>query len=166
MGYLKFAPLTASLLVRKGEASPSSITGQIGSRAQMGETGMDMPAARAINDDTRAMPAFDAKRNRFQTAQPNSNAARESPPRAQPAERGAETSLPPRSLSPARTPQKKRRVVIAMDGEEYERLGIAAVKTRTSRHQLARAALFARLDAIAREHGACSCIAGGPCACK
>ena len=63
-------------------------------------------------------------------------------------------------------PKDMRRVVLMLSHEDYERLGIASVKKNITRHQFAQEALFAHLDATAREHGGCHCIAGGePCGC-
>ena len=63
--------------------------------------------------------------------------------------------------------ETKRRIVLTLTREEFERLGIAAVKTGTTPHELAQAALFEKLDAVAAEFGACECmVSDTPCVCE
>ena len=53
----------------------------------------------------------------------------------------------------------KRRVVVTLTVEEYQRLGIVAAKMNTTRQELVRNAVFERMDRFAREQGSdCSCI--------
>lgn len=62
---------------------------------------------------------------------------------------------------------KLRRVMVAFTADEYERLGIAAVKQNVSRHQLVREAMdlyFGRMtQALQLE---CSCLSGSFCDCR
>ncbi len=54
---------------------------------------------------------------------------------------------------------RKRRVVITLTSEEYQRLGIIAAKRDSTRHDMVRDVLFVQLDAYAREQAAnCACI--------
>jgi hypothetical protein len=58
-------------------------------------------------------------------------------------------------------PGKPRRVMVAFTAEEYERLGIAAVKRNVSRHQLVREAMDLYFQRLERELSAqCSCLSG------
>ena len=63
-------------------------------------------------------------------------------------------------------PGKPRRVMVAFTAEEYERLGIAAVKRNVSRHQLVREAMdlyFAQMTQAL--HLGCDCLSGSFCNC-
>ena len=53
----------------------------------------------------------------------------------------------------------KRRVVLTLTNEEFERIGIAAVKRNVTRQQLAREALFTYLTAILPDFENCACLA-------
>lgn len=67
---------------------------------------------------------------------------------------------------PPSTPPKDRACSIRMSAHDYERLGIIAVKTGSSRSQLLKDALAGFLAAQAKQHG-CLCLkAGGEtCGC-
>ena len=77
-----------------------------------------------------------------------------------------ETPAPPRR-NPGMARGEKRRVVLTLTQDEYERLGIAAVKMNLTRSEFAREALFQFLWQTARDHQNCACIAAGEgCACE
>lgn len=61
---------------------------------------------------------------------------------------------------------KLRRVMVAFTAEEYERLGIAAVKRNVSRHQLVREAMDLYFGHLRRDF-ACPCLADASfCSCR
>ena len=114
----RFAPITSSLLARKGDATPSAVA---------------------------------AKPSLFWAREAPPPPAME-PPRLAP--------LPPSPSDPA----KPHRMIVTLTANEFERLGIAAVKKNLTRHQIVRAALDAHLDRLKREYGGCGCMAtGGSC---
>jgi hypothetical protein len=77
----------------------------------------------------------------------------------------------PRAVPVRRKPiapdEGKRRVVVTLTGQEFQRLGIIAAKKNSTRHDLVRDALFEQLNVFAREQAAdCRCINGNePCGC-
>jgi hypothetical protein len=119
----RFAPITSSLLARKGDAMPSAAV------------------ANAVK--------------------PSLFWSRETPPAPPPlAEPPHPAPLPPSPEGPA----KPHRMVVMLTPNEFERLGIAAVKKNLTRHQIVRAALDTHLDRLKREYGGCGCMAnGGSC---
>jgi hypothetical protein len=63
-------------------------------------------------------------------------------------------------------PGKLRRVMVAFTAEEYERLGIAAVKRNISRHQLVREAMDLYFGQMTQAlHLGCDCLSGSFCDC-
>lgn len=140
MSYEKFASMTAALLVRKGETAPSVIAGQIGPK------GIEPVSSKSI-----VQPLM-----RLETQLEPSN--------SMPENRAPQTGAARRTGLVAGT---KRRVMLTLTNEEFERIGIAAVKRNVSRQQLAREALFAYLSAMALEYGNWACLAGKySCDCK
>jgi hypothetical protein len=138
----KFASMTAALLVRKGEAAPSVIAGQIGPR------GIEPGSSKSIVQPLK----------RLETQLESSN--------SMPENRAPQTGAA-RRAGPGLVAGTKRRVMLTLTNEEFERIGIAAVKRNISRQQLAREALFAYLSAMALEYGNCACLAGkDSCDCK
>lgn len=142
MGSAKFAAITSDLLARKGDAAPSVAT---------------MPARPSIYVEAASprpvlacaaanAPAGDPADNipQPQTAGPQKDAKRKS--------------------EAGKDPQRPRRVMISLTADEFEKLGIAAIKKNTTRHQIARAALDAYFLQLAAElPRACNCMAEGPC---
>ncbi len=124
--YEKFSSMTAALLARKGEAVPSVVAGQIGPKG-----------IEPVSGKNFAQPLKQPK-TRAQTKQ---NAP--VPHRA-------------RRAAPGVVAGTKRRIMLTLTNEEFERIGIAAVKRNVSRQQLARDALFAYLSAMALEYEDCS----------
>lgn len=133
MAYGKFAPMTSALLTRKGEAAPSTIAGTT--------TPNGIGPVTVGFFDRPAKPAAPApvspKATTLAAAEPTKRASSE-PKQA-----------------------KTRRVVVAVSQEEFERLGIAAVKKDVTRQELVRAALSRYLGKTASMYSSCQCIAPG-----
>ncbi len=64
---------------------------------------------------------------------------------------------PPQRPSPPPPPQKERSCSVRMSAQDYERLGILAVKTGSTRQQLMKQALAELMAAKAR-HLSCACL--------
>nr|TFG51278.1 MAG: hypothetical protein E4H34_06465 [Hyphomicrobiales bacterium] len=129
--------MTAALLARKGEAAPSAVAGHIGPK------GIE-PAVREtlLRSAPQVTDAKQLKRN-------------------------ASPSRPLNRAAPGLVAGTKRRVVLTLTNEEFERIGIAAVKKNITRQQLARDALFTYLTAIAPNYESCPCLTGNdPCDCE
>ncbi len=129
VSYEKFSSITAALLARKGEAVPSVVAGQIGPKG--------------IEPVSRKSFVQPLKRPKTQ-ARTEHNAA--APHRA-------------RRATPGVVAGTKRRIMLTLTNEEFERVGVAAVKRNVTRQQLARDALFAYLSAMAVEFEDCACLA-------
>ena len=123
--------MTAALLARKGEAAPSVVAGQIGPK------GIELVSAKSF---VQAL-----NRPKTQALAKQDTTVPHSAPRA----------------TPGVVAGTKRRVMLTLTIEEFERVGIAAVKRNVTRQQFARDALFAYLSAMALEHEDCACIATG-----
>jgi hypothetical protein len=67
-------------------------------------------------------------------------------------------------------PEKPRRIVLNLTPQEYETLGLVAVKKGVTRHELAQSAIDAYFDWLVDEFGeTCGCITGGAterCECE
>ncbi|HXL98850.1 MAG TPA: hypothetical protein VN932_02895 [Rhizomicrobium sp.] len=123
MSQPRFAPITASLLARKGDAGPSA----------MGQR-----------------PAFAWLQERLHEA-----TAVAPPP----------VASPPMPQAHVPAAEKPHRVMIALSNEEFEKLGIAAVKKGTTRHLIARQAIDLYFEQLHREfREECRCMAAAaPC---
>ncbi|MDE3114233.1 MAG: hypothetical protein KGL26_01410 [Pseudomonadota bacterium] len=63
-------------------------------------------------------------------------------------------------------PERPRRIMVSMTQSELEKLGIAAIKTGTSRHDIVRGALDEYFRKLANElPRSCACMEGGLCRC-
>jgi len=63
-------------------------------------------------------------------------------------------------------PGKPRRIVLTLSAQDYQALGLVAVKTGMTRRQLAQSALDAYFDWLVAEYGeTCSCIVVGALRC-
>ena len=132
MSYAKFAPITANLLARKGEAAPS-----FGTKRPVAWTS-ELPAMR---EPVRDIPASLVTESEFVeniTAQ-----------------HSVVVSRGPAAI------EKPRRVVVSMSPCEFERLGIAAVKKGISRHDLVRDTVNVYLARLAVEMNRCACLDDG-----
>jgi hypothetical protein len=138
MAERKFGRLTADMLVRKGDAAPS-----------------DIRRPRRRKYEQPALSIVSASRPRV-----------EEPP----LETADQTIVPGEDsdlllpygvfepIAPA-VPKEQHRLVIVLSEEEYQTLGILAVKTGFSRHQVLRKALDGYLEWLVDEYGAdCRCI--------
>ena len=118
MSYEKFAPMTSALLARKGEAAPSPIAGQRAPREI--EAGVEKGNLRTLK----------------QIEGPAQSEKKASSKRC--TKRGARRAAA----------VTKRRVVLTLTKEAFERLQTAAGKRKIPPQRLARDALFAYLSAI------------------
>lgn len=135
VSYAKFAPITANLLARKGEAAPA-----FGTKRSLGWTS-DLSALREPVRDTPPSFATGTEFVHVESAAPQQVIA---------------------ASKLASTPEKPRRVVVSMSPCEFERLGIAAVKKGVSRHDLVRDTVNAYLARLASEMDhRCACLGDG-----
>jgi hypothetical protein len=132
VSYAKFAPITAGLLARKGEAAPS-----FGTKRPVAWTS-DLPAMREPVRD--APPSFATGLEFVDSAATQQIIA---------------------AQKPAPALEKPRRVVVSMSPCEFERLGIAAVKKGVSRHDLVRDMVNAYVARLAVEMNRCACLDDG-----
>ena len=83
------------------------------------------------------------------------HAAPESPPAGR--AKAARVRRPPE-------PGKPHKMAVVLSAEEFEKLGIAAVKKGVTRHQVVRTALDLHLERLKGEYAGCNCMTtGGPC---
>jgi len=146
VSYSKFAPITESLLSRKGEAAPS------------------LGAKRVFGWGAELKPARDHIRNPVREPIPERI--------PEPAPVVQTQIIHPEIHQPAAKPsslfEKPRRVVVSFSACEFERLGIAAVKKGLSRHDLVRDTMNEYMKRLAKElNFGCACLnAAGNAACS
>ena len=144
MSSAKFASVTATLLARKGDAAPSLST--LPARPSLfadGEAPFPPPPARPIGGQPLERPAAQNH------PQPMSLRAASKPAPSPPAQDHAD---------------RPRRIVVTLSAEEFERLGIAAIKKDCTRHAVVHAALEAYFHQLASElPRRCACMAEGGC---
>ena len=134
----KFGPLTADMLVRKGDAEPSDI------RRQRRRKGY----APKLNVVVSNPP--EAEQSAYQTADQTTVPGEES-----------DLLLPYGVFEHIEqaAPKKQHRIMIVLTEEEHETLGILAVKKGFTRHQVLRKALDGYLEWLVDEYGTkCRCI--------
>ena len=132
MSSARFAPITSSLLARKGDASPSLAT---------------LPIRPSAFGDAR--PPFPAPPPVF------------APECGEPAK--PQAPAPSASVHDNHA-ERPRRIVVSLTADEFEKLGIAAIKKDRSRHEIVRGALDAYFHQLATElPRACNCMAKGSC---
>ena len=166
-----FAPITSSLLARKGDAAPSAIAGRptMFWRREPEQTTVQPFVSESLPRVAAAAPeepvsASEAPRPFVVTPLP------ETPPRPV----VAKTEPPRRVAAPVAivTPHtpvpapdgKLHKIMVALTPVEFEKLGIAAVKKGVTRHHIVRTALDMHLARLQREYGGCGCMAnGGEC---
>jgi hypothetical protein len=143
----KYAPITSSLLVRKGEAKP-----WIAPRPEFFEFHTDAHS-------TVEMPAYDSTFDEHPAAQHGLyNGAHRDTHYVKPAE-----PVWHKPHDPTHDEHTKR-CTIRLSPAEYERLGIVAVKKEISRQQVLRQAIEHYLaEARAEYQSACGCLANGGC---
>lgn len=160
MNEYKFAPMTASLLARKGYAAPS-----------LGESARHVPAWQnerthrpsPILETPWAVLAAEEATFPHGVAATVYTEAKRNPTQAAgflPAPATSSTKLKGRTPPPA---DKPRRIMVLVTPHEIERLGIAAIKKGKTRHEILRAALDAYLCELAAEFpGPCHCLGASP----
>jgi hypothetical protein len=140
----KFASLTAGLLVRKGEATPSLVA-----------PGLARPSGRAAEGVEASVTVHSRE---------PAPEWQELPPRGAAPEPVFAQSVREIALH-SDHPDKPRRLMVSLSAEEYEMLGLIGVKKNATRHQLLRIAFDEYLLQLVEEFGeGCHCIAnGGSC---
>ena len=135
MSSAKFASMTASLLARKGDAAPS--LAMLPVRPSAFANGRPPPpTSRHADGIARAAPATRPENEKDHPSAPSHNDE----------------------------PEKLRRIMVIVTADEFEKLGIAAVKKDKSRHEIVRAALDAYFQQLAADlPRKCLCMAEGPC---
>ncbi|HET7084000.1 MAG TPA: hypothetical protein VFI23_04460 [Rhizomicrobium sp.] len=128
MSGAKFASITASLLARKGEAQPWNQAGPPLALAEAGSEARPERAERAVEARVEAEISYPWRHREAHGAPP--------PP-------------PP--------PAKEKSCMLRMSAHDFERLGILAIKTGSSRAQLLKDAVQEFLANRADEYG-CSCL--------
>jgi hypothetical protein len=158
----KFASITASLLARKGDAQPSTL--------DIRPTRAFAWSSQSNSETPSRVPPMDERaveRGTFVRFRPEIEAVSEIQDlRLESVEAvGKAVAKPAREhpREPART-DKPRRMFVVLSPNEYERLGIVAVKRDTSRHQLLREALDTFMDWAVEEYRTdCACVSGDGC---
>lgn len=139
MSYGKFAPITGTLLARKGDAAPSLAIKRTFGWAT------EQLHARDISRDLREIPR---------------EPVREIPAHTPPDSAHHEVHEP--ASRPLHAVDKPRRIVVGFNAAEFERLGIAAVKKGVSRHDLVRDTMNEFLQRLAVElNSRCACLNAG-----
>jgi len=163
----RFAPMTADLLARKGEARPfnllSTDKGAIDRRDVVREFDASMlalPLKSAVEASPSTRPEKPSAMNGVSIG-PNES------PRANGAARPASEpgALLDAGFSAGKLPAARRHSIsLSVTDNEFERLGLIAVKKRVNKQQLLRLAIDHYLDKLAAEYrSACQCISAGPC---
>jgi hypothetical protein len=144
MAYRKFAPITAALLARKGEATPAPFATDT--------HGLRAPEPRALHRPI--LPVAEEPLPPVQVLQQPESVAPAPPPMALPACRAAGSRT-----------AKPKRLYVRLEDEAFQRVAIAAVKTGTTPHELLREALERHLAALDTALGDCACLRNGipPC---
>ena len=128
----KFAPITAALLARKGEARPWTHD----------ESGSEQPSESTVDFFTHHSPLFG------QAVEGQANDPAPSPP-------------PPIALAFPQTRGGIRKLTLRLSQSDYERLVLIAAKRDVTRQSLLRQIMEQFLANAAAEYGAeCGCIAG------
>lgn len=138
MSHSKFAPVTANLLVRKGEAAPSPV---------IPPQPVPVRAVPWVADPYPPPPMIEPDEHKFVFS---------------------EAMFHGDGKEHCGTGEKPRRLVLALTPHEYETLGLVAVKKGSTRHQLAQEAMGAYFEWLVSEYGeVCGCIVGGAlCRCE
>jgi hypothetical protein len=171
-----FAPITSALLARKGDAMPSGLTKKpslFWARDAVPPPPVDAPRAAAAplpapelpRAAPVAAPAVDLRTARAAPPAIETPRAASVAPVA-PDQRAMSAPLPA-AETPATVPPpplvKPHKLMVALTPDEFERIGIAAVKKGVTRHQILRTALDLHMTRLGREYGGCGCMAGAPC---
>ncbi|HEX3485716.1 MAG TPA: hypothetical protein VHT51_11690 [Micropepsaceae bacterium] len=169
----KFASLTAGLLVRKGEARPSSIMPAMALSHMRASERIEMlaaqdwapaapaPVRREPPKPLSLVPAATLQHEPQRMEAPFTHGS--PPPAATPGAKARKA--PPGDPPPPEKIDKPRRLMVTLTPTEYEILGLIGVKKNATRHQLLRCALDEYLALLVEEFsGDCQCInTGGTC---
>ena len=165
-----FAPITSSLLARKGDAAPSAIAGRptMFWRREPEQSTVQpfvsesLPRIAAASN-AEPEPASEAPRPFVVTPLPETP---QRPVVTKPEPKRVMAAVPeavPHTPVPA-PDGKLHKIMVALTPVEFEKLGIAAVKKGVTRHHIVRTALDMHLARLQREYGGCGCMAnGGEC---
>ena len=134
MSNIRFAPMTAALLSRKGQAAPSPL----------------FPPP----PDSYWRPVEHVTGNGKSASAPALATVREEPPHE---ETGAAPVVVTAKLMNDDRPHKVR---VSLSNGEFERFGLAAVKRGIARHHLVREAINDYVDRLMRDYENCGCITG------
>ena len=141
----KFAPMTSSLLVRKGAAEPSLVaqsdkSAHFWSQPSRAEPRKEIEPPPVVTSP-QPRPAFPPPK--LQSVIPHEDKHDE--------RKAAEQH-----------PDRHRKISVSLSDHEHEALGIAAVKLGVTRNHLVRDALDALLQSLEHQYGGkCKCIADG-----
>ena len=164
----KFASLTANLLVRKGDARPSTVLPLAAYPAFVHrEPQQAMPEGAA--DEASSQRGVVLAMSSVFTAE---NSEVLPPETSQEPKRPRLRSAAPPPPPPREPGEKPRRLMVVLTPMEHETLGLVAVKKSLTRHQLLRNAVDEYLALLVEEYdGDCRCIQTGwvcddPSACS
>jgi len=153
----RYAPITSSLLVRKGEAKPWQVPGH-DEFATVPENIVPVKSEHHFTDEELQSATDYQHWKRAREAEQRPHDLRHTPP------------PPRREHHPAPAPalhdtdEHSKRLTLRLTPAEYERLGIIGVKRDMTRQQLLRHAIDCYLAAAKAEYqSACGCLAGDGC---
>ena len=125
----KFAPVTANLLVRKGDAAPSAINEKNPKAASRSRSKEKKGALSLTHDNVVVMNGFRVPEGIFNRT------------------------------ATLQAPKKPHKIMVALSDEQHETLGLIAAKKGFTRHQIVRNALEGYFEWLADEYGRiCRCI--------
>jgi hypothetical protein len=141
VSYSRFAPITGTLLARKGDAAPS-VGPSVGLKRVFGWAGQPAPTPREpFVEIPREIPI---------------------PPLTAPPGEPEQHDAMEHQRKPQSLFDKPKRIVVSFSPCEFERLGIAAVKKNMSRHDLVRYTMNQFLQKLGRESQShCACLNSG-----
>jgi hypothetical protein len=125
----KYAPVTADLLVRKGDAAPSTVSTKNSNGASRRRSKPKQDALALTHSNVVAMNGFRVPEGIFD------------------------------KTATQQAPKKPHKIMIALSDEQHETLGLIAAKKGFTRHQVVRNALEGYFEWLADEFGStCRCI--------
>ncbi len=125
----KFAPVTANLVVRKGDAAPSEVKANSPNGSSQGRSKEKAPTLELTHSNVVAMNGFKVPAGIFE------------------------------KTAAQRAPKKQHKIMVALSEEEHETLGLIAAKKGFTRHQIVRNALQGYFEWLVDEYGStCRCI--------
>jgi hypothetical protein len=125
----KYAPVTANLLVRKGDAAPSTVNTNNSNGASRRRSKPKQDALTLTHSNVVAMNGFRVPEGIFD------------------------------KTATQQAPKKPHKIMVALSDEQHETLGLIAAKKGFTRHQIVRNALEGYFEWLADEFGStCRCI--------